>query len=953
MEPDGKFRLNAVAEGWHWLIVYRRQPLDSATGEVPTRQPAAIYHVEVQAGKTAKVQVETVATAKVSGRVVCADSSIDLSDLRLMISRASSSEADNRNPQLHYMDRVQCKADGTFVCPLPVGRYQANCITANRWQAAAPLNFEVGSGAVSIATDELRVTPLKKAKVTWQREHRWANSLLSVMDSRLVFRSKDRQIGDCSLTADGYGIAYLIPNEEVTIITRENIIPSSQAVSAFVDKDPGENFDLELIKTPQGLATNIAMRGRVVDADGKGMSNVPVTIALTYEGTSGSSIRSMQVSSQLLDVVLTERDGSFQIPPRQLLSRMTVPGRATTDEAKFIFTITTPANPQPIEAQKIFALKPDAWDVADIEFPDLVIDRPLGGSRLSGKVMNIEGQPSAGELLRLADKRRMVRTLSDREGHFTIEDLAGPTWLMRESDWSVRAVKEYSQPIVVDFLKVNATAVGGDQGWQRLEKAERIKLAKELIQAVPAPQGAMPFIPARAAAIASDDFYLEPTKTFDQLLLMKGANGDLLRSQFIDFWTDLSDEKLRALADAMTQNSSRVQLLLMLADRRPNVAAYEKIMELIEYPDSAERRNPLARQAFDMLANVGVKLHLYGALDPHRGKIRQFLEQYAIEAARTPPNPGGNAPNPLNARAMLPEELGVLPLCRALLDPEQFAANTLEELQVNSAELSNEERVAQMRNAAIFLQLFPAQFSQLPPDRLAMSDGAMQNLGMQAPLQGIEAVKQGKLGPEYLRAVAASAFMNGHADAAEVFRESNKLFLQSDPTRTRISAGMFNVRNRQPDIVWYEAAKRTSPEFGRMAAWHLAYEYLSGKYEDNSMTILPMRERYHQQMLGAAYCLMDDFPDLAQQVAQRAIPRLLVNTEQEFGQTFGRGGDFSLVAWFAPRVACDVVMKLKKRLDEEQKNQPAGGRDPRLYSKQNELATLRMTCLRGLLLDSL
>ncbi len=66
-------------------------------------------------------------------------------------------------------------------------------------------------------------------------------------------------------------------------------------------------------------------------------------------------------------------------------------------------------------------------------------------------MLDANGQPSAGELLRLADKRHIVRTLSNRDGEFAIDDVAGPTWLMRESDWSVRAVNDYAQPITCNF----------------------------------------------------------------------------------------------------------------------------------------------------------------------------------------------------------------------------------------------------------------------------------------------------------------------------------------------------------------------------------------------------------------------------------------------------------------------------------------------------------------------
>ncbi len=65
-------------------------------------------------------------------------------------------------------------------------------------------------------------------------------------------------------------------------------------------------------------------------------------------------------------------------------------------------------------------------------------------------------------------------------------------------------------------------------------------------------------------------------------------------------------------------------------------------MQAIEYPAATERPELMASQVFDVVANIGLKLHTYGALEPYRGKIRQFLEQYANDVAKVPPNPAGN-----------------------------------------------------------------------------------------------------------------------------------------------------------------------------------------------------------------------------------------------------------------------------------------------------------------------
>ncbi len=46
---------------------------------------------------------------------------------------------------------------------------------------------------------------------------------------------------------------------------------------------------------------------------------------------------------------------------------------------------------------------------------------------------------------------------------------------------------------------------------------------------------------------------------------------------------------------------------------------------------------------------------------------------------------------------------------------------------------------------------------------------------------------------------------------------------------------LFGMFVRQPDLVWYQAAKKKSPQLARLVAWHLAHDYLSGKYDDNGI----------------------------------------------------------------------------------------------------------------------
>ncbi len=69
---------------------------------------------------------------------------------------------------------------------------------------------------------------------------------------------------------------------------------------------------------------------------------------------------------------------------------MTVPGREISLEGRFTFTISTRANPNPIEVERAYTVKPSEWDMLDIELPDLIVDRPLGGQQLKGKLLDRE-----------------------------------------------------------------------------------------------------------------------------------------------------------------------------------------------------------------------------------------------------------------------------------------------------------------------------------------------------------------------------------------------------------------------------------------------------------------------------------------------------------------------------------------------------------------------------------
>ncbi len=111
-------------------------------------------------------------------------------------------------------------------------------------------------------------------------------------------------------------------------------------------------------------------------------------------------------------------------------------------------------------------------------------------------------------------------------------------------------------------------------------------------------------------------------------------------------------------------------------------------------------------------------------------------------------------------------------MCRALLDPEGFAGGVLESVTGSVTELSQEDRMAQMRDVDLFLKLYPAEFARLPADRFSFSDEGLANLGIQSPLKALDAVKLGRLPAESLRVVSTAALVSNHPDAEQVIRES-------------------------------------------------------------------------------------------------------------------------------------------------------------------------------------
>ncbi len=369
----------------------------------------------------------------------------------------------------------------------------------------------------------------------------------------------------------------------------------------------------------------------------------------------------------------------------------------------------------------------------------------------------------------------------------------------------------------------------------------------------------------------------------------------------------------------------------------------------------------------DQLAFIGTKLHLYDALEPHREKIRQFTERFSAEA-RQPRNPPGNqarpqAPFPPATRGGTTQRnQASLKICQALLDPEQFASTALENILSIDPSSSSEARATVNADSEILLQLFPSTFNKLTS--LPVSTGvvaqALANWGEKAPLEALEAFRKNVISKNQLRNVAARALTSRHKDAEETFWKSIQLSLQpnsstdsftSAQTLLSFSASFSVPTYRSPDIEWYSVARHAAPELGRAAAWQLAFDYLNGRYEERNISILPMAERPFDRMLAVAYCVAEDYPDVAQQILDRALPRVLANVQQASESPFSRNADISLAAWFDPQATTDLIIKLKKQFDEEQKNQPANQRSIPASMRQAELLSLRNSCLRGLLLD--
>ena len=271
------------------------------------------------------------------------------------------------------------------------------------------------------------------------------------------------------------------------------------------------------------------------------------------------------------------------------------------------------ANPEPVEVQKVITFDSQAWELKEIEFPDLVLEPRTAKKRLSVQLLDANGQPAAGEFIQLADQRRLLGALSDEMGRFAIEDLTGPTWLLRSSDWSVRKLDNYDQPLTL-ALDSGTNDRTPSALKQRMPKEQRQSLARKILQAVPKldrPHNSIdyPYLPL------SDDAYLSPDASFRQVETAVGPEGDADRLQYAKFWYTLGDEKLERLLAAMGTDAARIKLLRLMADRKPSAEAYARVLDAIPMAGQAAMPSYYSRDTiFEQIAQVGLKLHHQGQL---------------------------------------------------------------------------------------------------------------------------------------------------------------------------------------------------------------------------------------------------------------------------------------------------------------------------------------------------
>ena len=942
LQADGRFTIDAVPEGNYWLLVRPKPSSDTAKLFQAGKAPQAAQQIQVVADQTLTVPISRVSLAKVTGRLVTKAAGHDLSVAQVSILQDLPGEPIFL-PRRPPFVSVPCSADGSFECWLPPGRYEIGCVASSQWKADGTFSFEVGAGAANISGTQLQVSPTKPVKVAWQSQYRMPTYLNPYnSDSHLVFSFTGEHRVQCNLTQDGYGQILVPVGEEAKGIhqnVRNVTNPRPGSVSAFVDTDPSENYQLELDSKSKGVTSNVGIRGRVVDTLGNAIANVPVSLMLDYRLETQTGMRG-------LEKVVTESDGSYFIPPRQFLDDVRTSPQGTL-KGSFKFSAFVLANPEPVEVQKVISFDSQAWELKEVEFPDLVLEPRMASKRLSVQLLDANGQPAAGEFVQLADQRRLLGAMSDAMGQFVIEDLTGPTWLLRSSDWSVRKIDNYDQPLTIAFDSAandrNAAALK-----QRMSKEQRQALARKILEAVPKLDGSnypidYPYLPL------SDQAYLSPEESFQQVVIA-ARPGDGQRLQYAKFWNKLGDDKLQRLLAAMETDVARVDLLRLVANRKPSAEAYARVLDAIPmtsqpaYPPFLYR-DTILDTILEQIAQVGLKLHHLGRLDPHREKIRQFVAQW--KAAQ--PRPRGDGPQPMTS-----SERSHSPICVALTDPALFARDTLELLSKDSAELTYEQRNRQSSQAEVFLQLFPNEYEKLSaqPLRIALNQATMISWGEQSPLSALEAYKRNVIVASQLRQVAEASLLSHHADAGPMVREASKLLVRSATPRS-------NSWEARREIEVYQAARATSNELGRQQAWFMARDYLGGRYDYDPTSSQPTQNQLADRALAVGYCLRDEQPELAEQIVKLGVPRVLRNLERQFEEHYGDNVDMTLAAWFEPQATCDLLIKLSQRFAEESKKQNAqppaqpGMYYQRLQSMINNLALLRHTCLRGLLLDEL
>ncbi len=170
--------------------------------------------------------------------------------------------------------------------------------------------------------------------------------------------------------------------------------------------------------------------------------------------------------------------------------------------------------------RKVISLKSQPWDISEIEFPDLVVDPLLANKRLDVRLRNTNGQPAAGEFIQLADQRRLIGAIAEADGRVEIDNMTGPTWLLRSSDWSIHAIENYDQPVTL-ALESTSQDLLVVAPKPRMSLEQRRALARKILQAVPKLESS-PAQPLDANfQPLSDEAYLSPDESFPRVLRLQ------------------------------------------------------------------------------------------------------------------------------------------------------------------------------------------------------------------------------------------------------------------------------------------------------------------------------------------------------------------------------------------------------------------------------------------------